>query len=151
MIDGLAFDLLGGHVRERPENGALIGERRRLRQRIAHSGDRPSRPQLRQTEIEELDPRRGQHDVPRLQITMDDPGAMGLVERVGDLERVPDEPVDRQSAALQPLRERLTFQILHDEIVGAVLMPDVMERADVRVLERRQLGLNEVYKIPEEA
>jgi hypothetical protein len=38
-------------------------------------------------------------------------------------------------ASREPVRERLTFQVLHDEIRGAVRLADVVERADTRVIE----------------
>ena len=42
---------------------------------------------------------------------------------------------ERESSFLQPLLERVTFHQLHDEIVNAVLFSDVVERADVRVVQ----------------
>ena len=43
------------------------------------------RQRLRETEIEKLDPRLGDHDIVGLEIAMDDAAAMGFIERVGDL------------------------------------------------------------------
>jgi len=38
---------------------------------------------------------------------------------------------------VEPRGERLAFEILHDEEVGALFATDVMERADVRMVQRR--------------
>ena len=49
------------------------------------------------------------------------------VERLGERQRPPREP----------LGQRLALEPLHDQEVDAVLVADVVERADVRVIERR--------------
>ena len=67
---------------------------------------------------------------------MDDAVAMRAVERVGDLGAVADHLVGRQRAARQPAGQRLAFQVLHDEKGDAVLLADVVEHADVRVVQR---------------
>ena len=43
--------------------------------------------------------------------------------------------VDAHWPAPEPVLERLAFEALHDEEVDAVLAADVVERADVRVIE----------------
>ena len=68
---------------------------------------------------------------------MDDAGAVRLVERLGDLNGDFQRFADRQRAVLQPRRQRLAFEVLHDEERGAPLLADVVERADVRVIELR--------------
>ena len=83
---GCAADLLGGHVRRpsppccpdrssarRPDRVAWTPSRRRLVGRG-----------LRQTEIENLRSARGQEDVRRLDVAMDDALAVRGVERIGD-------------------------------------------------------------------
>ena len=45
--------------------------------------------------------------------------------------------LERQRALRQPVRERLAFEILHDEVRGAVLLAHVVQRADVRMIELR--------------
>ena len=42
-----------------------------------------------------------------------------------------------QRALRQPIGERLAFEARHDEEVGAVVLADIVERADVRVIEGR--------------
>ena len=134
-----AFELLGGHVLQRPEDGALPRQRRAVRRGDRHprNPNRCMRSELRQAEVEQLDAAPGEHDVRGLQIPMDDRVSMCLVERVGDLNRVPKRLVERQCAFLQAFSQRLPFEVLHDEVVDAVLLTNIMERADMRVIQRR--------------
>ena len=82
-------------------------------------------------------PRPRQHDVARLQVAMDDPRAVRLVERVRDLNRERQGLVERHRAfPSQPVRERLAFEILHHQEVDAILVADVVQRADVRMIQR---------------
>jgi hypothetical protein len=62
-------------------------------------------------------------------------GAMGRVERVRDDDSDFQRLVDLQRSPRQAICERLSFEILHHEVVGVVLVPDVVERADVLVLK----------------
>src|SRR5215471_11152075 len=69
---------------------------------------------------------------------MNDAGAMGLVERIGDLGAECEYLVERQRSArlLDSIRERLTLEVLHHDVVDAVLRADVVDGADVWMLER---------------
>ncbi len=67
--------------------------------------------------------------------------AMGPFERVSDLDGVTQCVIDRQRAFLEPIRERLAFQVLHHQVIGAVLMADVVKRADVRMVQRSHIAL----------
>ena len=104
-----------------------------------------------------------QHDIGRLQIAMDDAGVVGGSQRVrelhGDAERLanrqrpsrrrgpttrpgyPTLAADARSAHATPgcetVGESLAVQILHDEVRDAGVLPDVVDRADVRVRQRR--------------
>ncbi len=82
-------------------------------------------------------PSRRQHHVPRLQISMHEAVSVGLVERVRDLHGVRERLLDRQGSPCETLRERLAFEVLHDEKVGAFVGADVVQRTDVRVIEAR--------------
>ncbi len=66
---------------------------------------------------------------------MDDARAVGLVERVRDLDADPERLLLRQGALLQPVGERLAFEVLHHQVVDAVLLADVVEGADVGMVE----------------
>ena len=81
----LGFQLLGSHVLERPENRALSRQVLALGRHLGDCSVAIS-PQLRKTEIQQFRARRGQHHVRRLQVAMDDPLPVRLVERGGDLE-----------------------------------------------------------------
>ena len=78
-----------------------------------------------------------QHDVARLQIAMDDAGAMGAVERVADLDGQRQRVIDGKARrSVQPIRERLAFEMLEDQVVELAVAADVVDRADVRVVQR---------------
>ena len=96
-------------------------------------------------EAEVEQPRAGprQHDVAGLQVAMHDAGAMRRRQRLGDLHAELERLLDRQRAALQPLRQALAFEELHHQeqpgraaAVGRQLA-DVVERTDVGMLEAR--------------
>ena len=66
---------------------------------------------------------------------MDDPLAVGLVQRIRDLNGRLERLLQRQGPLGQPLGQRLALQVLHHQEVHAVLAPHVVERADVRVVQ----------------
>ena len=66
---------------------------------------------------------------------MHDAGCVRFVQRAGNLRRDLQHLIKRQRTLLQAGVERLAFQILHDEERRAVLFADVVERADVRMVE----------------
>jgi len=91
--------------------------------------------QLRQPEVQELRARSGQHDVAGLQISMHHALAMSLVQRVSDLDGMLQGLVERQGALLQSIGERVSFDVLHDHEIHAILAADVVERADVGMVQ----------------
>ena len=58
-----------------------------------------------------------------------------LVQRIRDLDGHLERLVERQCALLKPLSERVALQVLHDQEVDPVLGADVVERANVRVVQ----------------
>ena len=62
--------------------------------------------------------------------------AVRFVQRVGDLHRVLKRPVDREWTLLQVTRQRLTLEILHHEEIDTILLADIVERANVRMIQR---------------
>jgi hypothetical protein len=68
---------------------------------------------------------------------MNDTLSVSLIERISNLDRVLQEQIDRQRAARNALRERLAFQVLHDEEVDALVMSEIEQRADVGMIEGR--------------
>ncbi len=136
----LALELFGRHVLQRPQDRPFLRQRRsRRRQRGDEQGVRfRLRPaQLRQAEVEELHARLRQHHVAGLQVPVHDPMPMRLVQRVGDLDAVAQRLLERERPLHEPVRERLAFEVLHDQVLDAVLIADVVERADVRMGELR--------------
>ena len=93
----------------------------------------PGRP--RQPEIHQLGARPGQHHVARLEIAVHHAGPVGPIQRVGDLNPQPQYLGHGQGAPFQARRQRLPFHQLHDQVVGGALLADVVQRADVRVVE----------------
>ena len=92
--------------------------------------------QLRQPKVQQLRPGLGQHDVGWLQIPMHDPLPVRLVQGIRYLDGNGQRLIERQCALLQPLRQRLAIEILHDQEVDPVLAADVVERADVWMVQR---------------
>ena len=142
----LALDLLRRHVLKRPQDGALRRKRRSSGgdRRCCGAGKGSGRVDFRQSEVEELclrgtGSRRDalhQHHVAGLQVAMHDPLTMRAIERTGDVNGDLESFGHSERPALEPRGQRLTLEVLHDEELGAALAADVVERADVRVVER---------------
>ena len=72
---------------------------------------------------------------------MDDGGSMRSVECRGDLNGAVERIFDRKRSLRQPVRKRLAFQILHDQVrhrplaCRRAVRPDVVERADVWMIQ----------------
>src|SRR5260370_30926117 len=60
-----------------------------------------------------------------------------LVQGVGDLGAEAIDLVEGQASLRQAMGEALALQELHDQVFRIPLVADVMERADVRMVERR--------------
>ncbi len=54
---------------------------------------------------------------------------------VGDLDAVPQDVRQRKRPAGQPLGHRLAVEVLHDQVLDVILLSDVEEHADVRMVE----------------
>ena len=67
---------------------------------------------------------------------MDDPFAVCAFQRAGDLRGEPQRVLDVQGSARDPVSQRFTLEVLHDEELDAVLLADVVKRADVRMVQR---------------
>ena len=129
----------GDMYRTVPDRGAQAGQRARglvARRGLGRLDHR------RQAEVEQLRvPARGDEDVGRLEIAMDDAGGVGGVERVGDLDAEADDGADRHRAGGHHFVQRQAAEQLHDEIGAPVRLrrlADVVDRADVRVIQRRR-------------
>ena len=68
---------------------------------------------------------------------MHDADAMRGAKGIGNLNRDSQRLAERQCTLLQPVSQRLAVEQLHDEERRAVVFPDVVQRADVRVGQLR--------------
>src|SRR5262245_4003647 len=131
-----ALELLRSHVLEGAEQRTRLRQRPRRRRQGRGTVAFSCRSTLCEAEVHQLRPRLGLHDVARLEVTVDDASPMRLVGRVRDLDADPQRLVPRQRTLLQSILQRLALEQLHDDVIGAVLMADVVEHADMRMVQR---------------
>ncbi len=139
-VDHPAERLLGRHVCDRAQRRAWAGEIRFGHRRgaadrrgFASSG----RHDFREAEIEDLGLAAiGDEDVCRLDVAMDDAFAVGGVEGVGHADRQVEQSIDRERAHGDAVLQGDALQKLHRDKGPAVVLVDVVNRADVRVVER---------------
>jgi hypothetical protein len=125
--------LLGGHVAHRPENQPGARDLRRRFLRVL--GTRA--PDPRQAEVEDLDDAgRGQEQVRRLHVAVDDALSVGRRQPTSDLARIVEGFARPKPAALHDLGERRPLQHLEDEIGAPVVAAYVEDREHVWVRER---------------
>jgi hypothetical protein len=91
--------------------------------------------ELRQAEVQQLHARLRQHHVAGLEVAVDDALLVRGGQRLGNLRPDLERLRQRQRALLQPVGERFAGEVLHDEVGPAILLPHVVERTDVGVLE----------------
>jgi hypothetical protein len=97
------------------------------------------RAQLREAEVEHLHLlARRDEDVCRFDIAVHDAVRMRGVERVGNLNRDLEHGADRRADGRRCADRGLPLQQLHRDELGAFVLVDVVNRADVRVVERRR-------------
>ena len=135
-VDALAPRLLGAHV----VRGADHPARRRRRMRGGCGGVVERRRTViqdpGQAEVEQLHLAvAGQLDVGGLQVAVHDPSLVGGLEAQGDLARQRDRLRRRDRPARDAVGERLALDELHHDVVDVAGRADVVERADVRVLD----------------
>ena len=63
------------------------------------------------------------------------PRAVRRRQRRGNLRAVARDLAQRQRSARQAIRERLPLEEFHDDEIEAVLLTDVVHRADVRMVQ----------------
>ena len=91
--------------------------------------------ELGQAEVENLHlPRLGDEDVRRLDVAMDDALRVRGAERFGDLHRQVEHGVELQLRR-DALAKRLPLEQLHHDEGLAVVLFDVVNRADVRMVQ----------------
>ena len=125
--EDLALPLLGRHVAWGPH------ERPRLRQRDLGSELLRHRP--REPEIQQLHAVRREKDVRGLQVAVDDAPRVQGLQRRQHPQRDPERLSDRNALAGETLLECLALQQLHDEVELAALFSELVDVADVRMVD----------------
>ncbi len=80
--------------------------------------------------------RAAEKDVARLQIPMHDAEPVSLVERIGHLRGDAHRRRERQRASREAIGERLALEVLEHQEIETGVLADVVQRADVRMIER---------------
>ncbi len=137
VIGRLAAHLLGRHVADGADDhpGLRLGRRGHHRRR---AGGRAGVElgELRETEIEDLDPAVScDEQVLGFQIAVDDGLFMRRGKTLRDLSGVFQRSPQRQRAARRGLAERGALQQLRDDVRSAGVKSDVVHGEDVRVVE----------------
>ncbi|MBZ5582546.1 MAG: hypothetical protein LAQ30_10155, partial [Acidobacteriia bacterium] len=141
-VQGLAFGLLRRHVGHRP---FLRGGAQRARGFVP-AARRLS--QLGQSEIEHLhQPVLVHHEVAGLQVAVHDARRVRPAERIRDLHAVPERLAQLQPFAPDQLVQRAALDVLHGDVVHAVLPVDVVDVNDIGVAQRRG-GLGFLHEAP---
>ena len=60
---------------------------------------------------------------------------MRLVQRIRKLDGVAQNLIQRQRTFSQPVCQRLPFQVLHDQKMDSILLPDVVQDAYVGMVQ----------------
>ena len=130
MVDGLGHrDLFGGHVAERSDHPSVI--------RSAH--DRPGAEERGQAEIHQPHPsaRVDQH-VLGLDVPVDDPGVVGMLEGLGDLRHEVEGIALGDRAVGQELPQAGPLDVFHHQAKEVTRLADVEHRRDERVPQLRE-------------
>ncbi len=90
---------------------------------------------LREAEIENLGPPLGEKDVGRLNIPVHDAGRVRDVQAIGQCGGNVEECSEINRTAKQPLLQRFAVQQLHDNERPTIRVTDVVDRADVGMLQ----------------
>ena len=90
-----------------------------------------------QAEIQKFHARLREHDVAGLQIPMNDPSPVRLVQPVRDLNPILQGLLELQRSFLEPFGQRVALDVLHHDEVDTVLLTHIVEGADVRVVQLR--------------
>jgi hypothetical protein len=135
-VEFLAFDLLGRHVLERADDGAVFGDGRTGGDVGEGYGAGGSDGRLREAEVEELGAGFGEHNVAGFQIAVDDAAAVSFVERVGDFGANSQNLLGGKRAFGETVSEALALDTFHDQEIIAVLRADVKKGTDIWMIQR---------------
>src|SRR6266498_2353355 len=96
------------------------------------------RRELGQAKVENLRLRPVRHkDVGRLDVTVNDPLRVRGIQRISDLDGKVEQHLCSYWLAFDQMLERLALQQLHRDEGMALMLVNVVYRADVRMIERR--------------
>ena len=148
MVHLPAARLLRRHEGHRALDQTFTGrglKRRLVLARLAEEGTLFDIEELRQAEVDELGMAfLGEHHVPRLDVAVHDAALVGVGEPRGDADPNPDGFGKRQGSLGEAARETRTPHQLHGDEDDAVGFVDLVDDADMRMLERgRGLGLRD--------
>ena len=136
-VEAVAGHLLRSHVARGAEHHAGVREPAFGRGRAGHVGI-AGIAGSREAEVEQLHAVGREEDVRRLQVAVHDPARVERLERGQHRERDRHRLRHAQRPALQPLAERLAFEQLHRDEELPLVLADVVELADVRVVDARR-------------
>jgi len=129
-IDFVAARLLGSHIGRCSQDGTGAGRHGQL-------GKESGGPNLRKTEIEDLRlPASREKQIRRLDVPMHDPRRMGCIQRVGHLNADAEQFLQSHRAARDPFAQGFALQVFHDHERAPFELDDIVQCADVRVVER---------------
>ena len=80
----------------------------------------------------------GHENIRRLDVAMNDALGVSRVEGVGNLDPKREQSVHSIGAIADDVLQRGSVEVLHDDERLAVLLADVVDRADIRMIERRR-------------
>ena len=77
----------------------------------------------------------GQHDVALLKVSIHHTLPVGIIQSIRNLDGVLQRLLQQQWPLREPCGQTLHLQVLHDQVVDAVLLSDVVEGANVGVIQ----------------
>ena len=92
---------------------------------------------LRQPEVQQFHAGLGQHDVAGLQVAMNHSLPVRLLDRIRDIDGTMEHSIEREWTLGQAFGERFALKIFQHQEIDSILMPDIVQRTNVRVIQRR--------------
>ena len=148
FVDRLPPGLLRTHVGGGPDNDLIAGltvgtgglnERSRVGRLVVRVERNLGLTDLRHAEVQYLDDAvRGDLDIGRLQVSMNDPFLVRGIQRIRDLHRDAKRLGHGQRSLGQPFRQRRPLNQFEHQTAHAIGLSDAVDRGDVRMIESGQ-------------